>query len=329
MKTCTIYFSNSPIGKLDTNGTNTVFRNQLEEKPSTGFSITWAFENNSTAEKVFNNLRWLQSSNDIEVQKSQFMSWNKYTHENKANILAELNKELEYCTEKGYVNFTDDYYVYPDQDADTLLYRLNAIHYAFENELRDVHRKNFASGPEDFVVSLERLNKLVHIAEDPNIETERYHYVVRNDVREDLRPWPKTEDSDFANFNMVITDGDLYSDFYTIGKDLGHAFYTNDVDLVKNQEVKPQSIVSASVCFEFSEENFGKSVSDFAKKDQYDRYYAWCKEHGVKDYGYNYTEPKYYLGRAKIARLADPKPLTYYLENLKNYPYVVRVEVNE
>ena len=54
--------------------------------------------------------------------------------------------------------------------------------------------------------------------------------------------YPEITEDMYRCFENNIQNGDLYSDFFTVGKDLGHAFATNDVELVRNGEVKQQSV---------------------------------------------------------------------------------------
>ena len=69
-----------------------------------------------------------------------------------------------------------------------------------------------------------------------------------------------------------------------------------------------------------------KSAADDAKV--YKRFYKWCSEVGVERYGYDFTAPRYRLGRARIG-LIDPKPFEYYYNNLSRFPYVTGIDVYE
>ncbi len=311
-KKCKIYFTDEPVGTIDPSGTCL-----LQEFGSGKFAITWTLLDNSTADKFYNT---------IQAQKnlpSRFINWNSYQSAGSFNQMAEqLNAELDYCCDKGYVNFTKDFYVYPEQDWAERHRRLNAIHFAFESELYK-HQAN-GTATKDFLVSLERLNKLVHACEGDHL-TNQLFYVIRDSG---LDSYPECNDDDYNRFEVIYNNGNLFSDFFTVGKDLGTAFYTNDVELVSRGEVKQQNYISGSVCIEFNPETFMQTVGDHEYTSLYRDYYAWCFNAGALEQGYNYKEPKYRLGRVCLGLLED-KPLDYFIENLRKYPNVCNIEVYE
>ena len=52
-----------------------------------------------------------------------------------------------------------------------------------------------------------------------------------------LKPnYPKLTDEDYELFQQNVENGDLFSDFFTVGKDLGHALSTGDVELIVNEK---------------------------------------------------------------------------------------------
>jgi len=311
-KKCRIHFTASPVGKIDPNGTCT-----LTEFPVGEFAITWTLYDNSTSDKFY---RTIQQQKTLP---NRFINWNKYESAGQFDRTAEqLNSELDYCRDKGYVNFTDDFYVYPAQDWDERHRRLNAIHFAFESELYK-HQAN-GTATEDFLVSLERLNKLVHACEGDHL-TNQLFYVVRDSG---LDEYPHCDDDDYNRFEVIYNNGNLFADFFTVGKDLGTAFYTNDVELVNRQEVKQQSYISGSVCIEFNPETYLQTVSEHEYNELYKDYYTWCFNAGAHDKGYAYTEPRYRLGRVCLGVIED-QPLDYFISNLKKYPHVCNIEVFE
>lgn len=311
-KKCKIYFTDEPVGTIDPNGTCV-----LHSFDSGKFSITWTLLNNSTAEKFYNT---------IQHQKNlpnRFINWNSYQSAGTFDSMAqELNAELDHCRNSGYVNFTKDFYVYPSQDWQERHRRLNAIHFAFETELY----RHQASGTatDDFLISLERLNKLVHACEGDHL-TNQLFYVIRDNG---LDSYPECDDDDYNRFEVIYNNGNLFSDFFTVGKDLGTAFYTNDVELVRRGEVKQQSYISGSVCIEFNPETFMQTVGDHEYQSLYKDYYSWCWNAGATEQGYNYKEPKYRLGRVCLGTVED-QPLDYFIENLRKYPNVCNIEVYE
>lgn len=317
MRKCEIYFSSKPLGDLDQAGTNFLKRQQFK---SDEFKIEWTLLENSSAEKFYNNIVSLR-----EPDRNSFIRWNLYDAGlDRDSVLNELNKELDYCNEYKYVDFTQEYYLSPELDKDEMHRRLNAIHYAFEQKLY-YHQQN-GTATQDFLISLERLNKLVHTCENTWLFSSdgKKLYVVRNNGN---ITFPDCDDNDYKNFQANFLDGHLYSDFFTVGKDLGTAFFTDDKLLITNKEVKQQSKISGACCFEISTKGYLKDSSDQDAK-LYDRYYAWCEENKVRDYGYDYVLPKYKLGRVRIGMI-DPLPVEYYLKNLNRFPYVSGIHVYE
>lgn len=318
MRKCVVHFGSSPLGETDANGTSLL----MQPEYKTGeFAIEWTLLDNSTADKFYNNVKELSNPN-----KGSFIRWNKY----KSGLVLEdvindLNAELDYCNQKQYVSFGPSYYISSDLDQQEMHRRLNAIHFTFENKLYE-HQAN-GTATEDFLVALERLNKLVHTCENDFLfDTEQKEfYVLRNNG--DIQ-FPECDDNDYNRFQTNYIDGHLYSDFWTVGKDLGTAFFTEDRMLVSNREVKQQSFISGACFFELSKNNYLKEVSAAHEARIYKRFYDWCMSVKADKYGYDFTAPRYRLGRARIG-LIDPKPFDYYYNNLSKYPYVTGIEVYE
>lgn len=318
MRKCVVHFGSQPSGKTDGNGTSILMQ---PEYRSGEFCIEWTLLDNSTSEKFYNNIVELR-----DPMAGSFIRWNKY----KSGLVLEdvvqdLNNELDYCNQNNYVQFGPEYYVSVDLDLAEMHSRLNAIHFAFENKLYE-HQANGTATP-DFLVALERLNKLVHTCENEHLFNgdQKEFYVVRNNGN---IQFPQCDDDDYARFQPNYLDGHLYSDFWTVGKDLGTAFFTDDQLLVTNKEVKQQSFISGACFFELSKLNYlkEKSAADDAKV--YKRFYKWCADVGAENYGYDFTAPQYRLGRARIG-VIDPKPFEYYYNNLSKYPYVTGIDVYE
>lgn len=318
MRKCEIYFSSKPLGDLDQSGTNFLMRQQFREDE---FKIEWTLLENSSAEKFYNNIIALK-----EPERRSFIRWNLYDSGlNLQEIIDELNSELDYCNSNDYVTFTPDYYVGVDLDKEELHKRLNAIHYAFEQKLYH-HQKN-GTATQDFLTSLERLNKLVHTCENTWLFSTdgKKLYVVRNNGEIEF---PDCDDNDYKNFQSNFLDGHLYSDFFTVGKDLGTAFFTDDKLLITNREVKQQSKISGACCFEISTKGYLKENPKVHEDRLYRQYYKWCEDNNVQEYGYNFTEHKYRLGRVRIG-LIEPYPVEYYLKQLNKFPYVSGIHVYE
>lgn len=318
MRKCAVHFSSEPLGKTDANGTSIIMQSEYR----TGeFCIEWTLLDNSTSDKFYNNIIALKNPN-----RGSFIRWNKYKSGLVlAEVIAELNSELDYCNTHGYVQFGPEFYLSTDYDQQEMHRRLNAIHFTFENKLYE-HQANNTATP-DFLVALERLNKLVHTCENEFLfdADQKEFYVVRNNG--DMN-FPECDDDDYNRFQTNYIDGHLYSDFFTVGKDLGTAFFTEDRLLVSNREVKQQSYISGACFFELSKTNYLKEKSAADEGKIYRDYYNWCMSVKADRYGYDFTAPKYRLGRARVG-IIDPNPFEYYYNNLSKYPYVTGIDVYE
>jgi hypothetical protein len=316
-----VHFSKSPIGKTDQSGTNTF----VEEK--TGEQVVdWQIIHSPAAaafthscQLIFNN----QAANEISPKR--WVSWNRYSDLNAEQaqpLFDELNRNLDYCVDNNYIPFDSSYRVHKDLTSSELLARLNAIHYRFEQDLENKQVQLTAT--QDYLDTLERLNKLVHDLEKTTGEWGSEFYVLRHSSDHVRSIFPKCTDEIYNCFEHNTLNGDLFSDFFTVGKDLQHAFHTNDVALVVNGEVKPQSVISGSVAFACNPNYFGKPW-DFGAEQTEQKFAKWCEQNRISDY-LDPTEPQYKMGRAPVGKL-----LNHTAESLYNLitatPYVCKVEL--
>ena len=324
-----VHFSSTPVGTTDANGTNTF----LEGKPGENV-VDWKVLDTAAA-RAFVHSTELILNNNYEVpgiSHKRFVSWNQYGDVNtdsslKNSLCDELNSELDYCVQNNYINFDQSYYVNSDLQIEHLLQRLNAIHYAFEKDLEN--KQNQLTATQDYLDSLERLNKLVHQLEKTTGEwSSDSFYVIRHSADAVRHLFPVCTDEIYRCFENNTLNGDLFSDFFTVGKDLGHAFHTNDIELVRSGEVKQQSVISGSVAFACNQYHMGMP-DDWDNDLAIQRFREWCTKNHVIDWGIDHTLPKYRLGRAPVARLQHH---TYQslLAVLTATPYVCDVElINE
>lgn len=320
----TIHFHSKPHGIIDDSGTHRLEYGYYKQPEN---SITWDLVDSPVVD-AFVQAHKLITENTAESETSprNFIDWNRYgkhvSWDSWIRDAESLNEELEYCKQSGFIDFDDSYHVDSNLDELDRISRLNKIHYAFETALEDKTIQTEAHT--DFFASLERLNKLVHSLEKaPNSKFGESFYVVRHTSDHVRAKYPEITEDMYRCFENNIQNGDLYSDFFTVGKDLGHAFATNDVELVRNGEVKQQSVISGSTCFAVDKLQFGVVDAD-AQRTQY---LEWCKSNNVELYGYDYHTPKYNLGRAPLGRInMSYSQLT---KTLQQTPYVVGVQLNE
>ena len=329
-----VHLTEKRHGRQDSDGSN-----YLTEYVDGDNVIEWELMDRICAEKfvdAFNMVKGVDESRGNDVSPASWIAWNKYSTgsgEWLGNIDL-LNKEVRYAIEKNHCYFTDDHIILPNEMSfDDILKRCNAIHFEFENRLLD-HKKQLeeTSAPDsdnDFKACLERLNKLVHqVEKGPHADAKTNNFVViRYNSDHVSKDFPKLSDPMYREFQQNVENGDLFSDFFTVGKDLGHAYHTNDTDLIKNQEVKQQSVISGAVHFGFNPEHFGnKDECAPEQVPEYANYQQWCKDNKAYEHGYPYWEPKYNLGRAPIGSLLNE---TY--DSLVNKfiqtPFISKVEL--
>lgn len=327
MSTIKIYFSDTPIGNEEPNGTNS-FNWKNDNSSRAPYSLTFKLiEGSSIVEKFIENIK--KKCHQSESGDSCFLRWNSYKEERlNSDDYAALVKELNYNVESAIAvfdsdMFTENFIVKENDTDEEIIQKLNAIHFSFENLAIQPEVKNDI----DKFELCERLNFLVHQLE-PFFKIQkntRRFYVSRISAISEIetKPFPLLEDEDYKCFEWN-EDGNLYLDFYTVGKDLHAASQTNDLDLVKNREVKQQTLISPAFNFTLKPDKFKnteQSIQDYNEQKQI--HYDWCKKNNVDQY-YDYTLPKYNIGRAKLGDLVE----TDYediVKNLNKYAHIVGV----
>lgn len=342
-----LHLSKTHLGKREDNGTN--YHTKYFDGDN---QIEWELLDNSVADKFiqsYDMVADVESHQGNEVSPTNWIAWNHYSagaeqdpiEEYRAQIY-KLNEEVQYAIDNNHCDFDETFFIPADinivlnmDDTQELILIkdcCNRIHFEFESKLNDYELQLKNTGvmmdTNDFKACLERLNRLVHI-----VEKGTHHKGYRNDffvIRFNSdhvsSNFPKLTEEDYKLFQQNVENGELFSDFFTVGKDLGHAYHTGDVELITNKEVKQQSVVSGAVHFGFNRMHFGyKRESIF---DSYPHYQAWCEHHRANDYGYNYWEPKYNLGRAPIGTLINETYETM-RNKFKQTPYICKVELVE
>ena len=317
-----LHLSRYPVGEMNETGTNYV-RGQY---PKGRNVVEWDILDTPVGDA------FITSFNLVSHSRDNWLGWNRYQKhldwETVNQNISQLNQELIFCIENDFLSFTkDDLIDINLTNADRSL-KLNKIHFLFESELLKIQQQELVVDP-IYHQTLERLNKLVHSLErDPShdhTEADQF-YVVRWNSETAKSFFQPLTDEMYDLFTTNVETGDLFSDFFTVGKDLGHAFHSNDVELVKKQEIKQQAVVSASVAFALNRAHF-KLPTDNINSIERQRYYMWCEYHQVDVlYGYDYTAPMYNLGRAPVATLSDidfDQLETIFTET----PYVCKVEI--
>ena len=317
-----IHLHSKPHGSIDPSGTH-----RLTDYPASEAKLTWKIVDSAVATAFIQATQMiLDNQGHSDISPRNFIDWNRYgkhvSWDSWNADAALLNAEMVYCANRNYVAFNSSHNISQSLSDAERANRLNRIHYAFELELEnDTVQRN--AEPE-FFASLERLNKLVHSLEKaPNSKFGESFYVIRHSSDHVKAQFPLLTDEMYRCFENNTENGDLYSDFFTVGKDLGHAYHTNDVELIRNNEVKQQTVVSGAVAFALDNNQFGNRTNN----QEQTAYWNWCKANNAELYGYDYTEPKYNLGRAPVGRAtATLKQMT---DTLSTTPYVVGVEIEQ
>ena len=338
-----VYFSADPIGETDHTGTNTF----VQEKLSDSY-LEWEILDTAAGKAFVESTQMIFAVDDCDESNTspkRWVSWNHYqsvykTDDEALEYIQQLHNDMDWCVEHDYIQFDDSYKVNYELAAEEFLNRLNRIHFAFESVLEDNHIQLTAE-PQLFIV-LERLNKLVHELEK-TVDSKRWmadcFTVIRHSSDHVRHMFPKCTDEIYECFSQNTLYGDLFSDYFTVGKDMQAAYSTKDAELIRKQEVKSQTVISGSTAFACSEAFFGKPAdfddmwdytSNLDRPDPpistYDLYYGWAKSIGVSNYGYDITEPQHRLGRAPVGKLLHH---TYesLKEFLKQHPFCCKVEL--
>lgn len=188
----------------------------------------------------------------------------------------------------------------PDLSPDTLdQARLNRIHDAFQRHAES------AAAPPAAAPALRRLNALVHECETALRNAERG--VRQRSLVVSLRfaGSAPLEPGDYEHFTTARRFGDLFMAYGTVGKSLAHCFNDDDVELVRRGGVRPQLRATPELLAAFPSED---TPPDYDARYR-ERYEAWCERRGVRELGYDPSDPRHRPGCALVGRLrADMDP---------------------
>lgn len=317
----------------DSNGTNG-FTQLVDEKykgdNSNRTSITFTLRDSPTANRFIdvwnrNKLGYDKNDTDFRIDYNEFTSIDLET---RFVMQQQMNDVID------SINQLTNEYVIPQDlkltiSDDIQIEKLNALHRYFEDTSYELMQVN-GLRDDNIHLLLENINQLVHRMEGPNTKSKLFMTVIRNLQKIDISEIYQLQDEDYELFEPMERTGVLFVDFATVGKDLGACFHTNDITLVKAKEVKQQSYCMPYFNYRFTEK--GENNTDADWKEYYDfemnKYYAWCKENGVEKY-YDYTQPKYRLGRIPIGDIDNNFKTVNYLELIKKKPYIVGVYIEE
>jgi hypothetical protein len=188
--------------------------------------------------------------------------------------------------------------------SDNEIKKLNELHFIFEKEAINLKSvvPEICSHYGDIWYALEKINNLVHFLEtfdNKNIKKrlEHFYIAIRPGVgiAEKCFPYYTLQDQDYIDF-IKPSGGDLVCDFATVGKDLFYCSCTNDIELVKRQEVKQQTQLTDFIFL-----NFGGQE----KEPYFEDHYKWCEENHIEKY-LDYKSPRYNPGRHVFGKIDEP-----------------------
>ena len=312
-----IHLSDQQIGSVDHNGTNSI---QEQDARNSDVMLTWKFEENSTVKKFIDITR------SVSASKSRVIDWNYYktgVDQSVPTLVKQLNIDI------NSYPLPDDFKIdLSSSNKEELYDKTNKIHYAFEKLLSE---SNPTTRQKEI---LERLNKLVHEIEHnvsnyfDNTNDEEHFIVCRHVCNNSDKLYKELQNEDYNRFIFQNETCDLFLDFFTVGKDLGHAFMSNDVELVVNKEIKQQKYITASVQIGIVKKDQFQVYDPEIEKQQKMQYENWCQKNNVESFGYNYKEAQYNLGRCKLGTLVSD---TYdgFVDKLSKHPYISNITITE
>lgn len=190
-----------------------------------------------------------------------------------------------------------------NESSDNEIKKLNELHYIFEKEaikLKSIDPYQYANYGKIWY-NLEKVNNLVHFLEDFDDkfqrDTDHFNISIRPtvSVAEKGFQYYDLQDEDYADF-IKPSGGDVVCDFATVGKDLFYCSCTNDLELVKRNEVKQQSQLTDFIFLYFGAQ----------EKEPYFRdHYEWCEKNNIEKY-LDYKQPKYNPGRHVFGKIDEP-----------------------
>ena len=348
MKIIELHFSDTHAVDVDRSGT-TAFPFKSFEEGDSKYSLKWQLLENSTVSKFIETYDNISTSALGSHPENVRVFWNKYTnHEESYDVMVEeLNFNTTVAIEKfGEMYFSNALLINKNDTQHIVSDKLCKIHFSFETIMN-----NTLQPLDTYAAELcERLNFLVHkleniITSDDGVIPTYTFYIVRivptleNGILYKEYPYPVLQDEDYNRFSAT-NSGDLCLDYFTVGKDLGSASLTNDTDLVRNLEIKQQSVISSSFNFTIdslyfkgggmatqslpSDPPMKKADKQFAVMQE--NMYKWCEENNVGEY-YNYRDPMFNIGRVVLGTLINNN-YSDIVENLKKYPLVIGVKIS-
>lgn len=249
------------------------------------------------------------------------ISYNFYLARTPANILkakCELNLVIEQIQQLEPSLIDNSLKVNAEDYIDVEHDKLNELHFIFEKHVI------IPETQEEAKVLLDTVNSLVHYIEQGTEHLPSMLMVYRQEL--DPEHWIPLESMDYSNFKLS-QPGQLMLDFATVGKDLYHAWSTNDQELVRRGEVKPQEYctASANILIENTDLEQYKTFAATLK----DNIAQWVNDNNLDSY-IDINAPQHALGRHVLGEPVDPAMSTFefWEDLLATTPCVTRIYIS-
>ena len=209
--------------------------------------------------------------------------------------------------------------------------KLNALHRFFEDCSYDLMKEGELGTIQQVDYELlfrllERINYLVHRMEAGASDDLQDFYVFRNGSAR-LKDKVRLIDADYNLFVPTIRETInqlLFLDYATVGKDLEACMNTNDLELIRNKEVKQQLYINSAMNFTFNQ--YAKATEMTIKEytTQLRSWKnTWCEKNNVGDY-LDYKLPMFNQGRIILGECIDEeiKDATSFRRMTNKFPYI-------
>lgn len=321
-----VYFTNRPNPNVEQeyNSTNNLIvdRNDVyyQDIIDNGdyYKFTYRLRNNTAVNKFIRCMQNMDSSLSNDITK-KIIGYNIYQTEGIENSIRNrysINQLVDDINESGFIKI-DDSLKLDVESQDIQDEKLNQLHEIFEDS------KNI--GIKEIDYKLEKLNQLVHLCESGLDDSMGCYQVFRLDtLKHNYEIKGFYEDMQESDYELMEPHqfGTIQVDYGMVGKDLQACFNTNDIELVKSKKLAQQDKIRTWVSTVFDDEDVNNIKSE---------YYQWCESNNVKSYGYDFTKPKYNLGRVILGDLIDKDKhnIESIIEIKQKYPYLLDVRLEE
>jgi hypothetical protein len=187
---------------------------------------------------------------------------------------------------------------------------LNRIHEEFHKYVETCEKDSPNRDIRETEELCHKLNDLVHLTEI----SEKNRHQIRPDKRIIATAVPHMQvdydESDYDNFTCTMCRGWIYVGYATPGKNLFHCFCDDDMSVVEKGLVRQSQGLSNELHIELDGEENIVSEYEYGIKE---KYYKWCVDNKIEDYGYNFRNSKYNPGRIPLAKpIGDIDDLVYF-----------------